>query len=339
VVGGGPTGCEFAGELHDLLDRDLRKFYSNLMDDVSIHLVQSQDKILNSFDKTISEFAEAQFSRENVIVHTDSRVKTVNPTVLVTFDKKLKRDINMPYGMCVWATGIEPVSVVKKLCETLYSKGQTNRMALIVDDNLIVKGTNNIFALGDCSTLERRHLKDHLESLFISADVNGDGQLSWDEFHDFLINVSDMYPQLEIYNARMFEVFKEMDVDKSGSLSHDEFRSLIERSDSEVTVLPATAQVASQEGKFIGKELNQLITNQDMEKIKPFRYRHHGSFAGLGGGEAVGEVPGMVKGGGIQIWLMWRGIYLSKQFTPTNMLLLCFDWLRTSLFGRDISRF
>lgn len=245
----------------------------------------------------------------------------------------------MPFGLCVWSTGIEPLPLVKDLCKTLASKGQTNIRALIVDNNLIVKGTSNIFAIGDCSTLERRHLKDHLENLFTEADTDHSGELSWHEFHDFIRNVSKMYPQLEVYNQRMVEVFQELDIDKSGSLSFDEFRALLARADSEVTVLPSTAQVASQEGHYIGQELNLLAKNNQLDNIPSFRYQHKGSFAALGGSEAVGEVPGMIKGGGFQVWLLWRGIYLSKQFTITNMMLLSFDWIRTSLFGRDISRF
>lgn len=47
VVGGGPTGVEFAAELHDFLEEDLHKLYPGVKDLVKISLIQSGDHILN----------------------------------------------------------------------------------------------------------------------------------------------------------------------------------------------------------------------------------------------------------------------------------------------------
>ena len=35
----------------------------------------------------------------------------------------------------------------------------------------------------------------------------------------------------------------------------------------------------------------------------------------------------------------WRGAYLSKQVSVTNMILIPMYWFKALLFGRDISRF
>ena len=47
IIGGGPTGVEFAAELHDLIYEDLCKLYPNLMPFVNIVVIQSGDHILN----------------------------------------------------------------------------------------------------------------------------------------------------------------------------------------------------------------------------------------------------------------------------------------------------
>jgi NADH:ubiquinone reductase (non-electrogenic) len=47
IIGGGPTGVEFAAELHDLIYEDLCKLYPNLIPFVNIVVVQSGDHILN----------------------------------------------------------------------------------------------------------------------------------------------------------------------------------------------------------------------------------------------------------------------------------------------------
>lgn len=47
VVGGGPTGVEFAAELHDYVLEDLIKLYPTVKDKVKITVIQSGDHILN----------------------------------------------------------------------------------------------------------------------------------------------------------------------------------------------------------------------------------------------------------------------------------------------------
>lgn len=66
VVGGGPTGTEFAAELHDFLEDDVPRLYPELKGIPSITIVQSADHILNTFDKRISEFAEKKFARDGI---------------------------------------------------------------------------------------------------------------------------------------------------------------------------------------------------------------------------------------------------------------------------------
>lgn len=47
VVGGGPTGVEFAAELHDYVTEDLVKLYPKVKDAVKITLLEATDHILN----------------------------------------------------------------------------------------------------------------------------------------------------------------------------------------------------------------------------------------------------------------------------------------------------
>lgn len=47
VVGGGPTGVEFAAELHDFVSEDLVKLYPAVKDFVKISLLEATNHILN----------------------------------------------------------------------------------------------------------------------------------------------------------------------------------------------------------------------------------------------------------------------------------------------------
>lgn len=47
IVGGGPTGVEFAAELHDFVNEDLVKLYPGVKDIVKITILEAGDYILN----------------------------------------------------------------------------------------------------------------------------------------------------------------------------------------------------------------------------------------------------------------------------------------------------
>ena len=98
---------------------------------------------------------------------------------------------------------------------------------------------------------------------------------------------------------------------------------------------PATAQVAQQEGYYLGRALNRRARGK---KAIPFRYKHYGMLAYIGGNRALADLA-TVKGKGLGTWLFWRSAYFTKLVSMKNKMLVLFDWLKAFLFGRDISRF
>ena len=45
-----------------------------------------------------------------------------------------------------------------------------------------------------------------------------------------------------------------------------------------------------------------------------------------------------VKGAGQAGFALWRSVYLSKQYSVRNRLLVAVDWVKARAFGRDLSR-
>eukprot|EP01130_Rhizamoeba_saxonica_P011743 TRINITY_DN4885_c0_g1_i1.p1 TRINITY_DN4885_c0_g1~~TRINITY_DN4885_c0_g1_i1.p1 ORF type:complete len:162 (+),score=27.66 TRINITY_DN4885_c0_g1_i1:808-1293(+) len=148
VVGGGPTGIEFAAELNDFITEDLKKWFPHLIDKVSISVIQSREHILNTFDSNISTYTEKLFSRNNIDIKTMSRVKEVKENSIMVLDKNTNQVNEYPFGLCLWSTGITKVPITSQLCESLGTDIQTNRRAILVDHKMKVKGSNNIFAIG-----------------------------------------------------------------------------------------------------------------------------------------------------------------------------------------------
>lgn len=335
IVGGGPTGVEFAAELNDFLHQDLKHFFPSIAKYFSVTLIQSADHILNTFDEKISEYTKNKFQRENITVLCDNRVTEVTPTEIIAYDKKLKEKRVIPYGVCVWSTGLKQRSLV----DTLKSKipEQQHKFAILTDPYLKVKGTNNIYAIGDCSEMELPSLHANLRELFEMSDVNGDGVLSRTEFNNLIKTIAHKYPQLQFYSRKVSSLFDEHDENNDGYLSLDEFEKGLIKADSMLKTLPSTAQVASQQGSYLGKAL--CLLERGIEP-QPFTYYHRGFFAKVGSTDAVADLPILKRTlHGIFPWYMWGAVYLSKQYSFKNKVYVGFDWFKTKVFGRDLSRF
>jgi NADH:ubiquinone reductase (non-electrogenic) len=98
---------------------------------------------------------------------------------------------------------------------------------------------------------------------------------------------------------------------------------------------PATAQVAQQEGKYLSYSFNHIARGKTPE---PFRYKNLGMLAYIGDRRALADLPN-VKGRGFATFLFWRSAYLTRLVSMKNKILVLFDWIKASIFGRDISSF
>lgn len=78
VVGGGPTGVEFTGELSDFLSQELNKLYPDLRQLVTVTLVSAGPSILNSFDPALQERAIESLRRRGVRLLLSCRVSAVD---------------------------------------------------------------------------------------------------------------------------------------------------------------------------------------------------------------------------------------------------------------------
>lgn len=75
VVGGGPTGVEFAGTMSDFLFNEVLRNYRHMMPFTEVCLVQSGGSILPAFDKVLQDRAAENLATLNVHVMTGVRVR------------------------------------------------------------------------------------------------------------------------------------------------------------------------------------------------------------------------------------------------------------------------
>lgn len=300
--------------MRDFIENDGPKYYPNLLKFVRIKVIEASPTVLAPFDKSLQEEAIKQLTRE---VKLDLSVRKLLPQdykltelllnsgVQEVTDKKIILGDNseIPYGLAVWAAGNGPLPITLNLIERL-GEGEQSEAQSVARGRVAVDPWLRVLGSGG----------DILAFGDCSCIVNGQ--------------------------------------------------------------LPATAQVASQQGEYLA---NLLSNNYNMcpgvdplagillppqpdktrskslsEKIAgfacqadfaaPFQFLNLGILAYTGAGSALAQLQltpaekGMVKGTGQLGFGVWRSVYLSKQVSLRNRVLVFFDWAKTSIFGRDITR-
>ncbi|CAA0816191.1 External alternative NAD(P)H-ubiquinone oxidoreductase B4- mitochondrial [Striga hermonthica] len=350
VVGGGPTGVEFSAELHDFVKEDLAKLYPKLMNFVQITLLEAGDHILNMFDKRITTFAMDKFGRDGIQVKVGSMVTKVGEKEISTKERASGQMVSIPYGMVVWSTGIGTRPVVMDFMKQI---GQTNRRVLATDEWLRVEGCDNIYALGDCATINQRKVMEDISAIFSKADKKNTGHLKADDFKEVIKDISDRYPQVEIHLKKkqlknFLQLLKKADGDDE--IDIEKFKLALSEVDLQLKNLPATAQVAAQQGSYLADCFNRMelcekypegplrFRGTGRHRFRPFRYKHFGQFAPLGGEQTAAQLPGdWVSIGHSTQWL-WYSVYASKLVSWRTRFLVISDWGRRFIFGRDSSK-
>ncbi|RSH82657.1 uncharacterized protein EHS24_007651 [Apiotrichum porosum] len=147
VVGGGPTGVEFAAELHDFVHSDVYRLYPHLKDKVTITLYDVAPGILMSFDSSLREYAERKFSRVGVKVQGNTKIVGVGKDWL-EFDSGEKE----PYGLLVWNTGLqvnEFVHQIEGVSKDVKAIKVGPQLQVLDGDGKHIPG---VFAIGDNAT-------------------------------------------------------------------------------------------------------------------------------------------------------------------------------------------
>ncbi|KAF8909679.1 FAD/NAD(P)-binding domain-containing protein [Gymnopilus junonius] len=152
IVGGGPTGIEFAAELHDLIHTDMSRHYPALARLSKITVYDVAPSILGSFDTSLRQYTENTLSREGISILTNHHVERVEKGHMIVKEKG-----EVPFGLLVWSTGLSPNPLVNATKEI---KKDPKRKSLVANNHLNVimeDGTAHpdVWAIGDAVRLEQ----------------------------------------------------------------------------------------------------------------------------------------------------------------------------------------
>ncbi len=143
VVGGGATGVEMAGAIAGIARQALANDF-NLIDTrrALVQLFEGGDRILNTFDKSLSEHAKKDLEDLGVEVYLNSFVTEIEAGRVKVGDKWINCDV------AVWATGVAASHLGKEFDAETDKAGR-----VFVNKDLTVANHKNIFVIGDMVNL------------------------------------------------------------------------------------------------------------------------------------------------------------------------------------------
>ncbi|KAJ8194509.1 hypothetical protein LV163_000302 [Aspergillus fumigatus] len=298
VVGGGPTGVEFAGELQDFFNEDLKKWIPEIKDNFHVTLVEALPNVLPMFSKQLIDYTESTFKEEAITIRTKTMVKNVTDKYIeaeVTKPDGTKELETIPYGLLVWATGNAVRNVVRDLMNQIPAQ-KNSRRGLAVNEYLVVNGTENVWAVGDCA------VTNYAPTAQVASQEGA-----------FLARLFNTMAKTEAIEKELKRLSEAQAVAKNEEERNKIFDEIRERQKQ----LRRTKQIGpfqySHQGSlaYIGKE--RAVAD-------------------------ISWLSGNIASGGTVTYLFWRSAYLSMCFSTRNRVLVAADWLKAKIFGRDVSR-
>ncbi|KAF9889673.1 NADH:ubiquinone oxidoreductase [Aspergillus nanangensis] len=298
VVGGGPTGVEFAGELQDFFEDDLKKWIPDIQKHFKVTLVEALPNVLPMFSKQLIDYTESTFKEEAISIRTKTMVKNVTDKHIeaeITNPDGTKELETIPYGLLVWATGNAVRGVVRDLMNQLPAQ-KNSRRGLAVNEYLVVNGTENVWAVGDCA----------VTNYAPTAQVAG-------QEGAFLARLFNTMAKTEAVENDL----KALSVAQSEAKNDEDRNQIFDEIRERQRQLRRTKQIGpfqySHQGSlaYIGKE--RAVAD-------------------------ISWLSGNIASGGTMTYLFWRSAYLSMCFSSRNRVLVAVDWIKAKLFGRDVSR-
>ncbi|ETN46886.1 uncharacterized protein HMPREF1541_01075 [Cyphellophora europaea CBS 101466] len=343
IVGGGPTGMEFAASLSDLIDQDLSKIYPDQMQYVRITLFDVAPKVLPMFDKSLADYAVKQYKRRNVEIKTSHHVVRLrkgfpnDPIAKSNQEGQVKHRVytietkeegDEGIGMCVWSTGNMANPFVSKALDSVRTFPTSSATILDTDTGTKIEHPDqHKWLIQRDSKTGLILVDDHFRVQLQTGPANGAADNSANNGKA----TDDDGSSSTTASATMNDVFAIGDTTIMASGR-----------------LPGTAQVANQQALWLGSTLNRHPGAAAYGAADGFGFKNLGVMTYLGGSKAVLQAP---KGGddggsggtqGLKGWvafLIWRGAYLTMTLSWRNRVLVLVQWAAVKVFGRDISRF
>jgi len=153
IIGGGPSGVEIAGALSEMNKHIIPRDYPELRTKgPRIFLIEAADRLLNMMPARASSKSQEFLEKSGVKVMTMTKAVGCDEDMVYTDSGNIIKT-----KMIIWTAGIKG-NLIDGLSDEVYTKSGR----IIVDRQNLIKGYNDIFAIGDIAWMaEEKYPKGH----------------------------------------------------------------------------------------------------------------------------------------------------------------------------------
>ena len=146
ICGGGLTGVEFTGMLHEHILESCRRLKSS-PSLYKIAIIESSPSILPNLPKSAIDFATGYLKKHGITIHTNSKIIRISKGYISTAEKKIAFD------MAVWTGGLKTHHFITDSRLPHSDKASGRGIAgggMLVNEHLQSINSKIVFGAGDC---------------------------------------------------------------------------------------------------------------------------------------------------------------------------------------------
>jgi NADH:ubiquinone reductase (non-electrogenic) len=318
--------------------------------------------VLPGYPNKIQTFSEDHMRSSGINLLTEARVKAVTQDSVKVLDKKTNELTSLPYGIVVWATGVSPGKFVKELIAKIPEDFQTSYRSLQTDKHCRVLGLDNIWAIGDCADIdlhaEYRANAVGMWKALPKETIKKEERLTMESNMTFLKELRRKFAAGELVALNdgsgklLNKIIKDLEsqhaeasknTKRFAGLSKTDVTKVVKKHFSRQRYLPATAQVASQQGAWLASILNDPKVDESgkwtFDHTPAFDFKNKGQLVYVGSHMAAMSVPAGndydVTWNGSLTNYIWHAAYFGMNESASARFELFFDWMKTYIFGRS----
>jgi NADH dehydrogenase len=146
IVGGGPTGVEYAGALTELIRKPLARDYPTIdLDEAQVLLIEGAAQLLGAMPDKLGNYTARRLAKMGVELHLNTFVTGVSADTV-----QLSDGVAIPANTVVWTAGVQGETLAGQWSLPMGPGGRVR-----VLPSLQVDGLERVYAIGDMMYLEQ----------------------------------------------------------------------------------------------------------------------------------------------------------------------------------------
>ncbi len=146
IVGGGPTGVEFAGAFAELVKGPLKKDFPGInQSEIDIRLVDAGKRILSMYSEKSGNYAVKKLTKMGVRVMLEAQVDSIGSDSI-----SFKNGESISSDTILWSAGVKGLQIKNDL-----GAAERRDSRIAVDNTLRINGFSDVFVCGDLAFIEQ----------------------------------------------------------------------------------------------------------------------------------------------------------------------------------------